>query len=148
MATKKVKKIKGFINLLIAPGAANPSPPIGPALGQKGVNIMEFCTAFNNATNKLDKTLKVPTIITVYEDRSFSFVVKQPPASALILKATGLTKGSSKPNSEKVGKLSRAQLEEIAKTKMPDLTAGSLKAAMRTIAGTARNMGVEVEEFE
>ncbi len=145
---KKTKQIKGYINLLIAPGAANPSPPIGPALGQKGVNIMEFCTAFNNATNKLDKSLKVPTIITVFEDRSFSFIVKQPPASALILKAMNLSKGSAKPNSEKIGKLTRVQLEEIAKSKMPDLTAGSIKAAMRTIAGTARNMGIDVEEFE
>jgi len=145
---KKGKKVSGYIKLLIAPGAANPSPPVGPALGQKGVNIMDFCKAFNEKTKDLDKALKVPTVITVFEDRSFVFDVRTPPASLLILKALKNEKGSAMPNSNKIGKLSRAQLEEIAKVKMPDLTAAELNAAVRTIAGTARSMGVEVEGVE
>lgn len=142
---KKTKKVTGYIKLQIMPGAANPSPPVGPALGQKGVNIMDFCKAFNDKTKELDKSLKVPTLITVYEDRSFTFEVKTPPASGLIMKALSLKKGSSTPNTQKVGKITRAQLEEIAKAKEPDLTAASLDAAVRTIAGTARSMGVDVE---
>lgn len=142
---KKSKKITGYIKLLIAPGGANPSPPVGPALGQKGVNIMEFCKDFNAKTQEMDKTLKVPVIITVFEDRSFSFETKTPPASALILKALKSSKGSAVPNKDKIGKLTLAQLEEIAKIKLPDLTAADLKAAVRTVAGTARSMGVEVE---
>lgn len=144
----KVKKITGYIKLQISPGAANPSPPVGPALGQKGVNIMEFCKSFNEKTQELDKTLPVPVMITVFEDRSFEFIVKTPPASRLILKALKAQKGSATPNVNKVGKLTRAQLEEIAKIKMPDLTAADLEAAIRTIAGTARSMGVEVEGVE
>lgn len=142
---RKVKKVTGYIKLLITPGAANPSPPVGPALGQKGVNIMDFCKSFNDKTKELDKSLKVPTMITVFEDRSFVFEVKTPPASGLILKALNVQKGSATPNTNKVGKLSRAQLEEIAKIKIPDLTAADLEAAIRTIAGTARSMGVDVE---
>jgi large subunit ribosomal protein L11 len=142
------KKISGYIKLLIAPGGANPSPPVGPALGQKGVNIMEFCKAFNAKTQEMDKSLKVPVIITVYEDRSFTFITRTPPASALILKALNLGKGSATPHSNKVGKLTRAQLEDIAQKKMPDLTAADLEAAIRTVAGTARSMGIEVEGVE
>jgi large subunit ribosomal protein L11 len=142
---KKRKKISGYIKLLIIPGAANPSPPVGPALGQKGVNIMEFCKAFNAKTQDMDKSLPVPVIITVYDDRSFEFETRTPPASALILKAIKGKKGSAVPNNNKVGKLSRTQLEEIAKAKTPDLTAADLEAAIRTIAGTARSMGVDVE---
>ncbi len=142
---KKRKKITGYIKLLITPGGANPSPPVGPALGQKGVNIMDFCKAFNDKTKDLDKSLKVPTMISVFEDRSFIFEVKTPPASGLILKQLGLQKGSATPNTNKVGKLKRAQLEEIANVKMPDLTAADLEAAIRSVAGTARSMGVEVE---
>ncbi len=141
----KNKKVTGYIKLLITPGAANPSPPVGPALGQKGVNIMDFCKAFNDKTKDQDRSLKIPTMITVYEDRSFTFEVKTPPASGLILKSLKLEKGSSTPNTNKVGKLSRQQLEEIAQIKMPDLTAADLEAAIRTIAGTARSMGIEVE---
>jgi large subunit ribosomal protein L11 len=126
-------------------GAANPSPPIGPALGQQGVNIMEFCKQFNAQTQKLEKGLPIPVIITVYSDRSFTFVMKTPPASVLIRKALGIEKGSGAPNSNKVGRITRKQLEEIAKTKTPDLTAADLEAAMRTVAGTARSMGVDVE---
>jgi large subunit ribosomal protein L11 len=144
---KKQKKVSGKIKLLIMPGGANPSPPVGPALGQNGVNIMEFCKAFNAETQKFeDKSMKVPVEITVYSDRSFSFITKTPPASALILKEVGKKKGSSKANSEKVGKLSLAQLENIAQIKWPDLTAANIKAAMKTVAGTARSMGVEIEE--
>jgi large subunit ribosomal protein L11 len=126
-------------------GAANPSPPIGPALGQQGVNIMEFCKQFNAQTQKMEKGLPIPTIITVYSDRSFTFVMKTPPAAVLIRKAIGIEKGSGTPNTAKVGKISRKQLEEIAKVKQPDLTAADLDAAVRTIAGSARSMGVDVE---
>lgn len=148
MAIKKAKKISGYIKLLIAPGGANPSPPVGPALGQKGVNIMEFCKAFNAKTQDMDKSLKVPVNITVFEDRSFEFETRTPPASALILKAIKVNKGSSVPNKDKIGKLTYAQIEEIAKVKLPDLTAADVKAAIRSIAGTARSMGVEVEGVE
>jgi large subunit ribosomal protein L11 len=139
------KKVTGYIKLQIKAGEANPSPPVGPALGQKGVNIMEFCKAFNAATQQLEKGLPVPVIITVYVDRSFTFITKTPPASVLVRKITGIAKGSSTPNSNKVGKITRAQLEQIAKMKEPDLTAADLNAAVRTIAGTACSMGVEVE---
>jgi large subunit ribosomal protein L11 len=139
------KKVNGYIKLQVPAGAANPSPPIGPALGQQGVNIMEFCKQFNAQTQKLEKGLPIPVIITVYSDRSFTFVMKTPPASVLIRKAIGIEKGSGAPNTNKVGKISRKQLEEIAKTKTPDLTAANLEAAVRTVAGTARSMGVDVE---
>ena len=139
------KKITGYINLQVPAGDAKPAPPIGPALGQRGVNIMEFCKQFNAATQKLEKGLPIPVIITVYSDRSFTFIMKTPPASVLIRKAIGIEKGSGTPNTSKVGKISLAQLEEIAKTKMPDLTAADLSAAVRTMAGTARSMGVDVE---
>ena len=139
------KKIDGFIKLQIAAGQANPSPPVGPALGQKGVNIMEFCKAFNASTQSVEAGLPVPVVITVYADRSFTFITKTPPAAILLLKAAGLQKGSGTPNTEKVGKVNRAQLEEIATTKMPDITAADMDAAVRTIAGTARSMGIEVE---
>ena len=139
------KKVQGYIRLQVPAGSANPSPPIGPALGQQGVNIMEFCKQFNAQTQKLEKGLPIPVVITVYSDRSFTFIMKTPPASVLIRKALGLEKGSGTPNTAKVGKISRAQLEEIAKTKTPDLTAADLDAAVRTIAGSARSMGVDVE---
>ncbi|MFO1511266.1 MAG: 50S ribosomal protein L11 [Steroidobacteraceae bacterium] len=139
------KKVQGYIKLQVPAGAANPSPPIGPALGQQGVNIMEFCKQFNAATQKLEKGLPIPTVITVYSDRSFTFVMKSPPAAVLIRKAIGIEKGSGTPNTAKVGKISRKQLEEIAKTKNADLTAADLDAAVRTIAGSARSMGVDVE---
>ena len=139
------KKVQGYIKLQVPAGAANPSPPIGPALGQQGVNIMEFCKQFNAQTQKLEKGLPIPVIITVYSDRSFTFIMKTPPASVLIRKAIGIEKGSGVPNTQKVGKISRKQLEEVAKTKTPDLTAADLEAAVRTIAGTARSMGVDVE---
>ena len=139
------KKVQGYIKLQVPAASANPSPPIGPALGQQGVNIMEFCKQFNAQTQKLEKGLPIPVIITVYSDRSFTFVMKTPPASVLIRKALGIEKGSGTPNSAKVGKISRKQLEEIAKTKTPDLTAADLEAAVRTVAGTARSMGVDVE---
>jgi large subunit ribosomal protein L11 len=139
------KKVQGYVKLQVPAGAANPSPPIGPALGQQGVNIMEFCKQFNAATQKLEKGLPIPVIITVYADRSFTFIMKTPPASVLIRKAIGIEKGSGTPNTSKVGKISRKQLEEIAKTKTPDLTAANLEAAVRTIAGSARSMGVDVE---
>ena len=139
------KKVQGYIKLQVPAGAANPSPPIGPALGQQGVNIMEFCKQFNAATQKLEKGLPIPTVITVYSDRSFTFVMKSPPAAVLIRKAVGIEKGSGTPNTAKVGRISRKQLEEIAKTKTPDLTAADLDAAVRTIAGSARSMGVDVE---
>jgi len=139
------KKVTAYIKLQIAAGSANPSPPVGPALGQHGVNIMEFCKAFNASTDKLEKGLPTPVVITVYSDRSFTFITKTPPAAVLILKAIGLKKGSGRPNTEKVGKITRAQLEEIAKTKEPDLTAASVDAAVRTLSGTARSMGVDVE---
>ena len=139
------KKVQGYVKLQVPAGSANPSPPIGPALGQQGVNIMEFCKQFNAATQKLEKGLPIPTVITVYADRSFTFIMKTPPAAVLIRKAIGIEKGSGTPNTSKVGKISRKQLEEIAKTKMPDLTAADLDAAVRTIAGSARSMGVDVE---
>ena len=139
------KKVQGYVKLQVPAGSANPSPPIGPALGQQGVNIMEFCKQFNAATQKLEKGLLIPTVITVYADRSFTFIMKTPPASVLIPKAIGIEKGSGTPNTSKVGKISRAQIEEIAKTKQPDLTAPDLDAAVRTIAGSARSMGVDVK---
>lgn len=146
MAASRKKKVKGYIKLQIMGGAANPSPPVGPALGQQGVNIMEFCKAFNAKTQTPEKQGKpLPVVITVYEDRSFDFVTKTPPASYLIKEAAKLKSGSSRPNTEKVGKINRKQLEEIAKMKMEDLTAASLEAAMRTIAGSARSMGIDVE---
>ena len=139
------KKINGYVKLQVPAGAANPAPPIGPALGQQGVNIMEFCKQFNAQTQKIEKGLPIPVVITVYSDRSFTFIMKTPPASVLIRKALGLEKGSGTPNTAKVGKISRKQLEEIARTKTPDLTAADLDAAVRTIAGSARSMGVDVE---
>ena len=139
------KKIVGFIKLQVPAGKANPSPPIGPALGQRGLNIMEFCKAFNAQTQGVEPGLVLPVVITAFADKSFTFVLKSPPASVLIKKAVKVDKGSSKPHTDKVGKLTRAQAEEIAKMKNPDLTAGSLDAAVRTIAGSARSMGVEVE---
>jgi large subunit ribosomal protein L11 len=139
------KKVDKYVKLQVPAGQANPSPPIGPALGQAGVNIMEFCKAFNAQTQKMEAGLTLPVVITVYNDRSFTFVIKTPPASVLLKKALGLAKGSGEPNSNKVGKATRAQLEEIARTKQPDLTAADLDAAVRTIAGSARSMGVDVE---
>jgi len=139
------KKIVGLIKLQVPAGKANPSPPIGPALGQRGLNIMEFCKAFNAQTQKMEPGLMLPVVITAYADKSFTFILKSPPASVLIRKALKLEKGSPKPLTDKVGKLTRKQAEEIAKTKQPDLTAADLDAAVRTIAGSARSMGVEVE---
>jgi large subunit ribosomal protein L11 len=139
------KKIVGFIKLQVPAGKANPSPPIGPALGQRGLNIMEFCKAFNAQTQKVEPGLPIPVVITAYADKSFTFIMKTPPASVLIKKAAKVDKGSPKPQSDKVGKLTRAQAEEIAKVKMPDLTASDMDAAVRTIAGSARSMGVTVE---
>ncbi len=139
------KKVQGYVKLQVPAGAANPSPPIGPALGQQGVNIMEFCKQFNAQTQKMEKGLPIPVVITVYSDRSFTFIMKTPPAAVLIRKAIGIEKGSGTPNTTKVGKISRQQLEEIAKLKQPDLTAADLDAAVRTIAGSARSMGVDVE---
>jgi len=139
------KKIVGFIKLQVPAGKANPSPPIGPALGQRGLNIMEFCKAFNAQTQKMEPGLMLPVVITAYADKSFTFILKSPPASVLIRKALKLDKGSSKPHTDKVGKLTRAQAEENAKMKQPDLTAADLDAAVRTVAGSARSMGVEVE---
>ncbi|MDF1797352.1 MAG: 50S ribosomal protein L11 [Coxiellaceae bacterium] len=140
------KKISAYIRLQIKAGEANPSPPVGPALGQHGVNIMEFCKAFNAKTQNIEKGLPTPVVITVYADRSFTFITKTPPAAVLILKALKLKSGSATPNTNKVGKITRDQLLEIAKIKMPDLTAANEDAAIRTIAGTARSMGVEFEE--
>lgn len=139
------KKIQAYVKLQVRAGEANPAPPIGPALGQQGVNIMEFCKAFNARTQNVEKGMPMPVVITVYSDRSFTFIIKTPPASYLVLKAAGVSKGSSIPNKNKVGKITQKQLAEIATVKMPDLTAGDLTAAMRTVAGTARNMGIEVE---
>jgi large subunit ribosomal protein L11 len=139
------KKIDAYIKLQVPAGKANPSPPIGPALGQKGVNIMEFCKAFNAATQKMEVGQPMPVVITVYSDRSFTFVMKTPPATYLLKKAAGLKSGSPRPNTQKVGKVTRAQLEEIATLKKPDLTAADMDAAVRTIAGSARSMGLEVE---
>ncbi|TVU67719.1 MULTISPECIES: 50S ribosomal protein L11 [Cobetia] len=139
------KKVNAYIKLQVAAGKANPSPPVGPALGQHGVNIMEFCKAFNAATQNIEVGLPTPVVITVYSDRSFTFVTKTPPAAVLLLKAAGIKSGSGEPNKKKVGTVTRAQLEEIAATKEPDLTASNLDAAVRTIAGTARSMGLNVE---
>ena len=139
------KKVQAYIKLQVAAGKANPSPPVGPALGQHGVNIMEFCKAFNAATQEIEPGLPTPVVITVYSDRSFTFVTKTPPAAVLLKKAAGIKSGSGEPNKKKVGTVSREQLEEIAKTKEPDLTAANLDAAVRTIAGRARSMGLNVE---
>ena len=139
------KKVKAYVKLQVPAGQANPSPPVGPALGQHGVNIMEFCKAFNAHTQNQEPGLPVPVVITVYADRSFTFVTKTPPASVLLRKAAGIDKGSGTPNTEKLGKVTREQLEEIARTKMPDLTAADMDAAVRTIAGSARSAGIEVE---
>jgi large subunit ribosomal protein L11 len=142
------KKVAAYIKLQVPAGAANPSPPVGPALGQHGVNIMEFCKAFNAKTQNLENGMPIPVVITVYADRSFSFITKTPPAAVLLRKAAGIPKGSGEPNTRKVGKVTRAQLEEIARTKEPDLTAADLDAAVRTIAGSARSMGLNVEGVE
>jgi large subunit ribosomal protein L11 len=139
------KKVVGLIKLQVPAGKANPSPPIGPALGQRGLNIMEFCKAFNAATQKMEPGLPIPVVITAYQDKSFTFVMKTPPATVLIKKAAKLDKGSPRPHTDKVGRITRAQVEEIAKAKMPDLTAADLEAGVRTIAGSARSMGVDVE---
>jgi len=139
------KKIVGFIKLQIPAGKANPSPPVGPALGQRGLNIMEFCKAFNAQTSSMEPGLKLPVVITAFADKSFTFILKSPPATVLIKRAIKLDKGSARPNADKVGKITRAQLEEIAKTKTKDLTGADLDAQVRTIAGTARSMGVTVE---
>ncbi len=142
------KKVDALIKLQVPAAEANPSPPVGPALGQHGVNIMEFCKAFNAQTQSVEKGLPIPVVITVYTDRSFTFVMKTPPASILLKKAAGLKSGSGRPNTEKVGTVNRAQLEEIAKMKEPDLTAADMDAAVRTIAGSARSMGLNVEGVE
>ena len=139
------KKIDAYIKLQVAAGAANPSPPVGPALGQHGVNIMEFCKAFNAQTGSMESGLPVPVVITVYSDKSFTFIMKTPPAAILLKKAAGIKSGSGRPNTEKVGTVTREQLEEIAKTKDPDLTAADMDAAVRIIAGTARSMGLNTE---
>ena len=139
------KKVDAYIKLQVPAGSANPSPPVGPALGQHGVNIMEFCMAFNAKTQRVEKDLPVPVVITVYSDKSFTFITKTPPAAVLLLKAAGIKSGSGEPHIKKVGKVTRAQLEEIANTKMEDLTAADMDAAVRTIGGTARSMGIETE---
>ena len=139
------KKIVGFIKLQVPAGKANPSPPIGPALGQRGLNIMEFCKAFNAQTQKVEPGLPLPVVITAFADKSFTFIIKTPPTTVLIKKAAGLDKGSPRPHTDKVGKINRKQVEEIAKTKLPDLNATDLEAAMRIVAGSARSMGVIVE---
>jgi large subunit ribosomal protein L11 len=139
------KKVVGQIKLQIPAGAANPAPPVGPALGQRGVNIMEFCKAFNAQTQSM-AGFTVPVVVTVFSDRSFTFVTKSPPASNLLLKAAGVEKGSATPNKNKVGKVTRAQIEEIAKTKVKDLTAANIEAAMKTVSGTARSMGIDIVE--
>ena len=139
------KKIVGFIKLQVPAGKANPSPPIGPALGQRGLNIMEFCKSFNAQTQGVEPGLPLPVVITAYADKSFTFIIKTPPATVLIKKAVKLDKGSAKPHTDKVGKITRAQLEEIAKTKLKDMNAASVDAAVRTLAGSARSMGVNVE---
>ena len=139
------KKIEAYIKLQVPAAEANPSPPVGPALGQHGVNIMDFCKAFNDKTQKMEKGMPIPVVITVYSDRSFSFITKTPPASVLLKKAAGIAKGSGVPNIDKVGTVTREQLEEIATIKMPDLTAADMDAAVRTIAGSAMQMGLEVE---
>ena len=139
------KKVVGLIKLQVPAGKANPSPPIGPALGQRGLNIMEFCKAFNAQTQKLEPGLPIPVVITAYADKSFTFIMKTPPAAILIKKAAKIDKGSARPNTDKVGRITRAQAEEIAKSKLPDLTAADLEAAVKTIAGSARSMGIDVE---
>ena len=139
------KEIDGYIKLQVPAGGASPSPPVGPALGQHGLNLMDFCNAFNARTKEMEKGLPVPVVITVYNDKSFDFIVKTTPAAVLIRKAAGIQKGSGTPNSVKVGKVTRAQLEEIAKTKDPDLTAADMDAAVRTLSGSARSAGIEVE---
>jgi large subunit ribosomal protein L11 len=139
------KKVDAYIKLQVPANEANPSPPVGPALGQHGVNIMEFCKAFNAKTQNMEKGMPIPVVITVYNDKSFTFITKTPPASILLKKAAGIPKGSGVPHTDKVGKVNRAQLEEIATTKMPDLTAADMDAAVRTIAGSARSMGIETE---
>jgi large subunit ribosomal protein L11 len=139
------KKIEAYIKLQVPANEANPSPPVGPALGQHGVNIMEFCKAFNAKTQNMEKGMPIPVVITVYADRSFTFITKTPPASVLLKKAAGIAKGSGVPNMDKVGKVNRAQLEEIASTKMEDLNAADMDAAVRIIAGSARSMGIDVE---
>ncbi len=142
------KKVSAYIKLQVPAGQANPSPPVGPALGQHGVNIMEFCKAFNAKTQSMENGMPIPVVITVYADRSFTFITKTPPAAVLLRKAAGVAKGSGEPNTKKVGTVTRAQLEEIAKTKEPDLTAADMDAAVRTIAGSARSMGLNVEGVE
>ena len=142
------KKLLGQLKLQIPAGAANPSPPVGPALGQRGINIMEFCKAFNAKTQEMEKGMPIPVVIEYYQDKSFTFITKTPPASVLLRKAAGVKKGSGRPNTEKVGKVSRAQLEEIATQKMSDLTAADMDAAVRTLAGSARSAGLEVEGVE
>lgn len=142
------KKVEGYIKLQVAAGKANPSPPVGPALGQKGLNIMEFCKAFNAQTQNFEAGMPIPVVITAYSDRSFTFELKTPPAAYLLKKAAGINSGSAKPNSQKVGTVTRAQLEEIVNTKQKDLTAADLDAAVRTIAGSARSMGLNVEGVE
>jgi large subunit ribosomal protein L11 len=139
------KKVTAYIKLQVGAAKANPSPPVGPALGQRGVNIMEFCKQFNAQTQGMEPGLPIPVVITVYADRSFTFITKTPPASVLLRKALGIAKGSSRPNTDKVAKITRAQLEEIAAVKMPDLTASNMEAAVRTLAGTARSSGIDVE---
>ncbi len=139
------KKVIGYIKLQIPAGKANPSPPVGPALGQRGLNTMEFCKAFNAATQSVEPGLPIPVVITAYADKSFTFIMKTPPATILIKKAAKIEKGSPRPHTDKVAKITRAQAEEIAKVKMPDLTAADMDAAVRTIAGSARSMGIEVE---
>jgi len=139
------KKVIGYIKLQIPAGKANPSPPVGPALGQRGLNIMEFCKAFNAATQSMEPSLPIPVVITAFADKSFTFIMKTPPATILIKKAAKIDKGSPRPHTDKVGKITRKQAEEIATTKMPDLTAADMDAAVRTIAGSARSMGIEVE---
>lgn len=145
LLSSPTNKIDSYIKLQVKAGEANPSPPVGPALGQRGVNIMEFCKAFNARTQEVEKGLPLPVVITVYSDKSFTFITKTPPASILLKKAAGIKSGSSKPNSNKVGTVTRAQLEEIAKTKMEDLNAADMDAAIRIIAGSARSMGLNVE---
>ena len=142
------KKVSAYIKLQVPAGQANPSPPVGPALGQHGVNIMEFCKAFNAKTQSMENGMPIPVVITVYADRSFSFITKTPPAAVLLKKAAGIPKGSGEPNTIKVGTVTRAQLEEIAKVKEPDITAADMDAAVRTIAGSARSMGINVKGVE
>jgi len=142
------KKVEAYIKLQVPAGQANPSPPVGPALGQHGLNIMDFCKAFNAQSQSLEQGMPIPVVITVYSDRTFTFITKTPPAAVLLKKAAGIPKGSGVPNTNKVGKVNRAQLEEIATTKMPDLTAADMDAAVRTIAGSARSMGLETEGVE